>query len=104
MNDLHLRDRFAAQPFGDPMRAAVPAHHHGLTADRGEFHVYLSETDAGYTLKAALPCACKEDISVRIDHATMTATNTQNVVYSYRVSDDLGAQSSARQVTLSSAP
>ncbi len=36
--------------------------------------------------------------------ATMTASNTRNVVYSYRVSDDLGAQSSARQVTLSSVP
>ncbi len=35
---------------------------------------------------------------------TMTATNTQNIVYSYRVGDDLGTQSNARQVTLSSAP
>ncbi len=35
---------------------------------------------------------------------TMTATNTQNIVFSYRVRDDLGTRSSARQVTLSSAP
>jgi hypothetical protein len=35
---------------------------------------------------------------------TMTASNTQNIVYSYRVRDDLGAQSGARQVTLSSVP
>jgi peptidoglycan/xylan/chitin deacetylase (PgdA/CDA1 family) len=35
---------------------------------------------------------------------TMTASNTRNIVYSYQVSDDLGAQSSARQVTLSSVP
>ena len=33
---------------------------------------------------------------------TMTTTNTQNIVYQYRVSDDLGAQSGDRSVTLSS--
>ena len=35
---------------------------------------------------------------------TMTALNTSNITYSYRVSDDLGAQSTARAVTLSSVP
>ena len=35
---------------------------------------------------------------------TMSATNTSNITYSYRVSDDLGAQSAARAVTLSSVP
>ena len=33
---------------------------------------------------------------------TMSATNTSNITYSYRVSDDLGAQSGDRPVTLSS--
>jgi hypothetical protein len=33
---------------------------------------------------------------------TMTAVNTSNITYSYRVSDDLSAQSAARAVTLSS--
>lgn len=33
---------------------------------------------------------------------TMSSSNTGNIVYSYKISDDLGAQSSARQVTLSS--
>ena len=35
---------------------------------------------------------------------TMSSTNTSNITYSYRVSDDLGAQSAARAVTLSSVP
>lgn len=35
---------------------------------------------------------------------TMSAANTANVIYSYRVSDDLGAQSGNRAVTLSSVP
>ncbi|MGZ8217517.1 Ig-like domain-containing protein [Methylomagnum sp.] len=35
---------------------------------------------------------------------TMTAGNTQNIGYSYRVSDDLGAPSAALGVTLSSVP
>ena len=35
---------------------------------------------------------------------TMSATNTSNITYSYRVSDDLGAQSAVRAVTLSSVP
>jgi hypothetical protein len=33
---------------------------------------------------------------------TMSAANTSNIIYSYRVKDDLDAQSSARSVTLSS--
>jgi hypothetical protein len=35
---------------------------------------------------------------------TMSAANTSNITYSYSVSDDLGAPSSARSVTLSSVP
>ena len=35
---------------------------------------------------------------------TMSAANISNITYSYRVSDDLGAQSSARSVTLTSQP
>ena len=35
---------------------------------------------------------------------TMSAANTANIIYSYRVSDDLGAQSGNRAVTLSSVP
>ncbi len=50
-------------------------------------------------LRATLTNNCDGTVTV-----AMTATNTQQIVYSYRVSDDLGALSAARQVTLSSVP
>jgi HSP20 family protein len=39
----------------------------GSRADASEFHVYLSETDAIYTLKAEVPGVREEDVEVRID-------------------------------------
>lgn len=75
MNDLHPKHRFAAQAFDNPVRSAALAHHDGLSVVMAEFHVYLSETDDAYTLKAALPWTCKEDISVRIDDCEVSISS-----------------------------
>ncbi len=56
-------------------RGVQLAHGSGQTAHEAEFRVYLSETDASYTLKAALPGALKEDIDVRIDGFEVSITS-----------------------------
>jgi hypothetical protein len=53
----------------------------------------------GIGLTASIANNCDGTLTV-----TMSPLNISNVTFSYRISDDLGAQSAARTVTLSSVP
>lgn len=73
MNEVRIPDLFELEPFPASFRDLWRPWRGEVAAERApQIRLDLSETDAGYAVKAEIPGVKKEDINVRIDGNQVT--------------------------------
>ena len=72
MNELRVNDLFAVDPMEDMLRGLMRPWRLAVTDRAPRINVDLNESNGNYLLKAEVPGARKEDISVHIDGNQVT--------------------------------